>query len=50
VATVRVLGRGTDDHVIYVEVQYAISELYGTYKKIVKVQLSIGEVDPVHAG
>ena len=51
-ATVRVLGRRTDDHVINVEVlnQSAISELYGKYMKLVKVQTSKGEVDPVHAG
>jgi len=52
VATVKVPGRRTDDHAINVEVlnQSATSELYGKYMKLVKVQTSKGEVDPVHAG
>jgi hypothetical protein len=52
VATVRVPGRRTDDHAINVEVlnQSAISELFPNCMKLVDVQTSKGEVDPVHAG
>jgi hypothetical protein len=52
VATVRVPGRRTDNHEINVEVlnQSAVSELFQNYMKLVKVQTSKGEVDPVHTG
>jgi len=52
VATARVTGRRTDGHAMNVEVLHksAISELLRNYSKLVKVQTSKGEADPVHAG
>jgi hypothetical protein len=52
VVTARVHSRRKDDHAMNAEVlnQSGISELFRSYWKLVKVQTSKGEVDPVYTG